>query len=226
MRRATRPLAPLVGLLLAAAALAHDWTIQTVAVRDLREAQAIAADLLRLRFDAYTEFTMANGRQYVRVRVGCFASREDAEAVAELLRGRATREAVVIERMPGAPARGCVVRDVGFVAPDGYRQRAPGVASFEVEVAGVAGLVRYRGGRWQVLQAPAAEALSTRVGAGRSFRQAEGVPEAFVTFAHADGPLLACAGRLLAEVDGAAIVERSGVVSACRFGPPTPEATP
>lgn len=227
MIRLRRAAAALLAVTAAAWAAAESWTVQTVAMRDLREATSVADDLRRLGFDAYTEFTMANRLQYVRVRVGCFHARDGAEAMAALLRGWATRDAVVVERTPGAPARGCLLRDVGFVAPeDGWRQRAPGVASFEVEVAGVTGLVRYRGGRWQVLQAAADDALPIAVSTERRFVQVDAAPRPFVAIRDPDGPLLVCAGRLLAESDGAAIVEQDGVVSACRFVRPDGEAEP
>lgn len=227
MNRLRRAAAAMLAVTAAAWAAAESWTVQTVAMRDLREATSVADDLRRLGFDAYTEFTMANRLQYVRVRVGCFEERDGAEAMAALLRGWATRDAVVVERTPGAPARGCLVRDVGFVAPEGrWRQRAPGVASFEVEVAGVTGLVRYRGGRWQVLQAAADDALPIQVSTERRFVQVDGAPRPFVALREPDGPLLVCAGRLLAEADGAAIVELDGVVSACRFARPDGEVAP
>lgn len=227
MTRVRRAAVALLALAAAAVAAAQSWTVQTVAMRDLREATSIADDLRRFGFDAYTEFTMADGLQYVRVRVGCFESRDGAAAMAGLLRAWATRDAVVVERSPGAPARGCLVRDVGFVAPEGgWRQRAPGVASFEVEVAGVTGLVRYRGGRWQVLQAAADDALPIAVSTERNFVQADGPPRPFVARRDPGGPLLVCAGRLLAESDGAAIVEQDGVVSACRFDAAVGEVAP
>lgn len=213
----------LLALLALSSAGAEQWTVQTIAVRDLREATAISDDLVRRGFDAYTEFSMGSGRQWVRVRVGCFADRTAAAAVANLLRGWATRDAVVTERSEDAPARGCLVRDLGFVAPEAWRQLAPGVASFEVEVAGVTGLMRYQGGRWQVLQAPASDALPTSRSDERAYRQAEDVPRAFVAKEHAGGEILVCPGRLLAEADGAAIVEHDGSVFACRFDPPASE---
>lgn len=227
MIRLRRAAAALLALTVAALAAAQSWTVQTVAMRDLRDATSVADDLRRLGFDAYTEFTMANRLQYVRVRVGCFEGREGADAMADLLRGWAGRDAVVVERTPGAPARGCLVRDVGFVAPeDGWRQRAPSVASFEVQVAGVTGLVRYRGGRWQVHQAAADDALRIEVSTERRFVQVDGTPRPFVALRDPDGPLLVCAGRLLAEADGAAIVEQDGVVTACRLVAPRGEVAP
>jgi len=209
-------------LVLAGWAAAESWTVQTVAVRDLREAQSVAADLDRLGFDAYTEYTMSRGLQYVRVRVGCFRDRGDADMFASLLAGWAVREAVVVERVPGAPTVGCLEREVGFVAPGAWRQRGPGVASFEVEVAGVHGVIRYQSGRWQLLQAPATEAIVDLRDEDRSFVQARGTPWPFVALrgTNGQGDLLLCPGTLLAEADGAAIVEHLGVVASCRLTPP------
>lgn len=206
---------------LVAGALAEEWTVQTVAVRDLRLARSIADDLRRGGFDAYTEFTMgSDGFQWVRVRAGCYYDRADADAIATLLQSGVTREAVVVERTPGAPTDGCVEREVGFVVPGAWRQRAAGVAAFEVEVAGVTGLVRYQGGRWQVLQAPATEAVGDRSEAGGTFRQVDGAAGPFVRVRTGAGERYLCAGTLLAEASEAAIVELDGVVSACRLTTP------
>ena len=213
-------------VVLAGWAAAESWTVQTVAVRDLREAQSVAADLDRLGFDAYTEYTMSRGLQYVRVRVGCFHARSDADVFASLLADWAVREAVVVERTPGAPAAGCLEREVGFVAPGQWRQRGPGVAAFEVEVAGVPGLIRYQSGRWQLLQAPATEAIADRAEEGVSFVQARRTPRPFVALRSTDGAhLLLCHGTLLAEADGSAIVEHDGVVASCRLTPPRGDAS-
>jgi hypothetical protein len=208
----------------AAAQAPAAWSVQTVAVRDLRLANGIASDLVRLGFDAYTEFAMSDaGEQWVRVRVGCFYGRADADAFARLLRERYVREAVPVPWSGGASRVPCLQRDVGFVAPDGWRQQAPGLPSFEVEVAGVRGLVRYRNGAWQVLQAPATEAslpLESDVGRFEASTDA-GVP--FVLERGAAGLRFVCAGELLAQTEDAAIVELDGVVSACRWateGPP------
>lgn len=217
----------IVLVLLAGWAAAEGWTVQTLAVRDLREARSVAADLGRLGFDAYTEYTMSRGMQYVRVRVGCFHARADADVFAMLLEGWAVREAVPVERTPGAPAAGCLEREIGFVAPGVWRQRGPGVASFEVEVAGVPGVVRYQSGRWQLLQAPATDAVTARRDDGSAIVQAEGTPWPFVALRDAAGAdLLLCHGTLLAEVDGAAIVEHEGIVASCRLTPTAEERDP
>ena len=69
----------------AGAQSAQTWAVQVVALRDFREAQAAVTELRVLEFDAYTEFVMQDGQQYVRVRVGCFTTREAAEAVAVVM---------------------------------------------------------------------------------------------------------------------------------------------
>ena len=220
MRRAA-PLLAALACLAGGAGLAQDWTIQTVAVRDLREADSIAQDLVRLGFDAYTEFSMGEaGLQWVRVRVGCFHGRRGAEAMAALLRADVTREAVVVERSPSAPARGCLRRVVGFVAPADLVQPEPGVPMFVVEVAGVRGVVRFLEGRWRVLQEPATEALAPGEAAPQRFRQVTFARRDYVRVRHPDGEFYVCPGRLLAQADGAAVVEDDGVVLACVWSPP------
>jgi len=220
-----------VGALLAAFALGvaraqapAAWSVQTVAVRDLRLANGIAGDLVRLGFDAYTEFAMSDaGEQWVRVRVGCFLGRADADAFARLLRERYVREAVAVPWSGGAPGVPCLRRDVGFVAPDAWRQQAPGAASFEVEVAGVRGLVRYRNGAWQVLQAPAIETSLPPETALPRFEASADAGMPFVLERSAAGLRFVCPGELLAQTEDAAIVELDGIVSACRWtteGPP------
>lgn len=193
------------------------WSVQTVAVRDLRVAQGIAGELDALGFDAYTEFAMRDGVQWVRVRVGCFTDRTDAESFADVLRARFTREAVAVALSDGTAPVPCLLRDVGFVAPNAWRAQEPGHASFEVEVAGVVGLVRYESGRWQVLQAPATEALSPSPPTADLYEQAPGLSVPFVLARTARGSRFLCAGTLLAQTPEAAIVERAGVVSACRL---------
>lgn len=208
-----------MGLLLGigSGAVAENWTVQTVAVRDLRVGDAIAAELASLGFDAYTEFVMSDGVQWVRVRVGCFFDRADADGMATLLQGRYTRDAVVVPRTPGISDVPCLRREIGFVTPDRWHQVLPGAAAFEVEVDGVLGLIRYQAGGWRLLQEPATEALDavTSVGQG-TFQEAPGMPSRFVARRLLDGGLrIFCAGRLLAQTEEAAIVELDGVVSAC-----------
>lgn len=199
-------------------AAAEGWTVQTVAVRDLRLGDAIASELVTLGFDAYTEFVMSDGQQWVRVRVGCYVTREDAEHFADLLRGFYTREAVVVPRSPDASPTSCLRREIGFVTPDRWRQLLPDATTFEVEVDGVVGLVRYQGDRWQLLQRPATETLDPLPATDGPFTVAPGVSVPFVARSSGEGTLrIVCAGRLLAQTSDVAIVEHQGVVSACRL---------
>lgn len=215
-------------LVLAAGAVwAQEWTIQTVAVRDLREAQLTALDLTSLGYDAYTEFTMSEeGLQYVRVRVGCFYDVEGAERIAELLRTMVTREAVVVERSPGAPARGCLRSLVGFVPPGAWDQPQRGVPTFVVEVAGVRGVVRFMEGRWRVMQDPAADALPPGEPGPAVFREVVVGGRPYVRVRRDDDDLFVCAGRMLAQTEAAVVVEVDGIVLACSWTAPGDEADP
>lgn len=218
-----RTLLVVTACLLSGASLAEEWTVQTVAVRDLRQAHLAASELTDLGYDAYTEFTMGHdGLQYVRVRVGCFHGHSGAEAIAALLRS-VTREAVVVRRSQAAPARGCLRRLVGFVAPADLQQPEPGVATFIVEVAGVRGVVRFMEGRWRVLQEPAADALQPpNRQANVRFRQASRAGRPYVRLRHEDGEFYLCPGRILAETADAVVVEDEGVVVACVWREPLP----
>src|SRR5690606_6621355 len=108
-----RPLAALAALSLSLAAAQGEWAVQVVALRDYREAQAASAQLLALGFPSYLEFAMNQGRQFVRVRVGCYTSREAAEAMAAALRGHVTADAQPVELSPGAAVPGCTEESVG-----------------------------------------------------------------------------------------------------------------
>lgn len=223
MKRARRRLrrlgTALVGTLLAAvvagSVAAQGWTVQTMALRDLDEAEARISELVELGFDAYSEFAMSDGRQYVRVRVGCYARRAGAEALAATMRGAYTAEAVAVELSVEAGHRFCVRREVGFRA-DGWEQRAEGVAAFRVEVDGASALMRFRDGSWQVLQDGALEALppGTEPSEG-PFRPARG--GAWVATEVTGRPLRVCPGRLLAQEEGAAVVALDGAVMSCHL---------
>src|SRR5690606_11333307 len=130
------------------------WSVQVVALRDYREAQAAVTELRVLEFDAYTEFAMLEGQQYVRVRAGCYTTRAAAEAAAAVMRGRITTEAEAVEATPGAPVIGCVQEEVGFLNSYDWElmSRPPAVPVFDVTVAGVAARVIHDGRTWSVLQ--------------------------------------------------------------------------
>lgn len=216
--RGRRPLlgwvALLVALVVGEPALAQTtWSVQTVALRDYREAQGVAAGLRLHGLDAYTEFTMRNGLQYVRVRVGCTDEREVADAWAALLTRSLVAEAVVVAIEGDAPEDvACVAAEVGFRKPARWVLVSdPGeVPVFEVEVAGHLAYLGYDGLVWRVWQetAPAPVVASApRVAAARL--------DGRDVVRSADGSLL-CPGRLLAGIGDTAVVELGDAIVACR----------
>jgi hypothetical protein len=195
------------------------WTVQTVAVRDLREANTEVERLRGLGLAAYTEFTMLDGLQFVRVRVGCF-DRETAERWAGLLQGAITREAVAMP-LSGALPEGvpCVMADVGFRKPASWSlvSGAGDQPTFRVEVAGFPAYLRYDGSGWRLWQAvaPAPEPIgaiafeaSVRVGS------VAGQP---IVRDLLWGAL--CPGRLLASIGDVGIADQGDAIVACRVVP-------
>lgn len=226
---ASRALAALLATVTAAVTAwghAESWAVQVMALRDLRDATALADELADLGFDAYTEFAMNDGRQFVRVRFGCFAERSVADAFAVLARDLSTTDAVVVPIDGGARPASCLVRDVGFLVPPVFSQPVEGSATFEVEVAGTAAIVRYHGGRWQVMQRAATDARPpVTVGQGPfASRVVGGLP--FVVDLRLDPPGFLCPGRLLAALDDVAIVDDEGLVVACRRTQPGQDDAP
>lgn len=195
------------------------WSVQTVALRDLLEADSRVAALLGFGLPAYTEFTMQDGLQYVRVRIGCFTTREAAEAWADVLRRTLVDEAVAVPIDRGLPAGiGCVVADVGFRKPTRWRlvSLAGEQPMFEVDVGGHVAYLRYDDDHWRMWQGVAPEAapvVPVRTVAGRL--------GGYAIVRLVDGPAL-CPGRLLAATGDVAIVETGDVVLACRWTPAFP----
>lgn len=231
----------LLALLLATTANAQDrWAVQVVALRDYREAQATASDLRTLGFDAYTEFAMLDAQQWVRVRIGCYDSREAADAMAETLRTRITAQAQAVASSAGARVPGCTQETVGFLNAYGWQLLDDsGPVTFGVTVAGVAATVAHDGDRWRVVQdggelpaaaVPAAAAggadagtanASATAAAARAttptFKQLRVGGIAFVGLDSAPGPLVLCPGELVASVADVAVVVRGDMLVACRY---------
>ena len=198
---------------LGSAAAQTTWSVQTVALRDYREAAGVAAGLRLHGLDAYTEFTMQGGLQYVRVRVGCTDEREVADAWAALLARSLVAEAVVVPMEGALPLDvACIAAEVGFRMPVRWMLvSAPSeVPVFEVVVADHLAYLSYDGLVWRVWQgaAPAPVAASApRVVAARL--------DGRDVVRSADGGLL-CPGRLLAGIGDAAVVELGDAIVACR----------
>lgn len=196
------------------------WTVQTVALRDFREAQSAMTDLRTSGFDAFTEFAMDNGLQFVRVRVGCYTTRFAAEAMADALRGNVTATAVVAEASPDALLAGCVNLDVGFLKPVLWDEvkhplQAP---AFRVVVSGIEAHVAHNGLRWMVLQEGEDVPL---VGADVTAQRFSQVTVGGVRFVRNDsaGGTILCPGTLVVSVGSVAIAEQFDAIFACSLVP-------
>lgn len=202
----------------AGASLAQSaWTVQTVAFRDLRDARAEVEILRAIGLPAYTEFTMSNGLQYVRVRVGCYDDRAGAEAWAVLLRGAITRDAVAMPVEAPLPDHvPCVATEVGFRKPQAWSLvSAPGdLPTFRVEVAGAVAFLRHDGEAWRLWQSVAPEpAGAPPTDADRQVRVGS-IAGLAVARSVAVGAM--CPGRLIATAGPVAIVDGGDSVIACR----------
>lgn len=207
-----------VVLCLATAAAQEEWAVQVVALRDFREARAAANDLRTLGFEAYTEFAMLDAQQWVRVRVGCFASREAADAMAEALRARITAQAQAVEFSPGTRVPGCTEEVVGFLNAYGWRLiDDAGPVTFGVTVAGVPATVAHDGSRWRVVQEDDELLVAVAATAASSFEGARVGGLDFVSLSSPPGPAIVCPGKLVASVADVAIVERGDALVACRY---------
>jgi hypothetical protein len=198
-------------------ALAASWTIQTVAFPDYRQAVETVETLQELGFDAYVEFTMSgDGRQFSRVRIGCFAERHGAEAFARSLRGAVTQHAVIQPLNAGAGVSFCLRDEVGFVKPAawGIERQSSHEILFRVSVAGHTGFIRRAAGQWQLLPEPEAVPAAATARQG-TFRQHDVSGVALVGATLGDSDKVVCPGRLLWQNGSVAIVERSDSVVAC-----------
>lgn len=220
-RRVLRAVAALAVALAAGAAWAQAWTVQTVALRDLRQARMVVMQLQALGFDAYDEFAMHDGKEFVRVRVGCYNDRSAARAVAAALADHVTKQAVAAPLTPGAKVQACDQEDIGFLKPTYWKHVDPAgtLPTFRVQVAGHAAELVYDGKGWVVVQAGASAPTSASL-PDAVFVQAHpgGVP--WVAQEEPSGLRLLCPGTLVGQAGGGAVVERAHEVVACRFGPP------
>lgn len=200
------------------------WTVQTVALRDLREANAEVARLSDLGLAAYTEFAMLDGLQYVRVRVGCF-DRENAERWAALMRVGVTSEAIALPLDTLPPGNvPCVAVDVGFRKPAAWSliSQPDEQPTFLVEVADHVAYLRYDGLGWRLWQAvaPPPEPLSPVTASSLgAVDPGTGVVQP-ATLAGQDivrhalwGAL--CPGELVAAMGDVGIVDQGDAIVAC-----------
>ncbi len=214
----------LLALCGAAAAQEDRWSVQVIALRDFREAQLLTAELKQFGLDAYTEFAMQDGLQFVRVRVGCYVGRDAAEAVALTVRGRLTAEAEPVELSSGAQVGACSEQVVGFL--DDYSWRylgsGDGMPTFAVTVAGMAAKVVHDGSHWSIVQdgdaAPATPASAVAAQAARFAQRRHGGVLLVAQLRQSD-ELMACPGSLITSIGEWALVDRGDAVVACRLVP-------
>lgn len=207
--------------LLVAAALAgiasgqSAWTVQTVALRDLREAEREVAHLRSIGLPAFTEFTMANGLQWVRVRVGCHGDRDGAEAWAAVIRSAVAPDAAAVP-VDGPPPLDvpCVTSEIGFRKPTTWSLvSGPGeVPTFRVEVFDHVAYLRHDGGTWRLWQSVAPEPLPLPAVTADQRVRVGHVGGAAIVQSNATA---LCPGTLLGAAGAVAIVERADAVVAC-----------
>lgn len=210
-----------VALALLNVASAERWAVQTVALRDLREAEVAVAQLREHGFDAYTEFAMNRGLQFVRVRVGCYETREAAEMMAAALRSHVTATAEAVEFSAGAPVAGCVKVDVGFLKPTSWEVvSGPGEApTFKVTVAGMEAIVLYDGEKWRVFQGDGPLPLAPVGMLTGRYQQVYIGNSAFLRQDNGPRRVIVCPGQLLIQAGPAVISEQGEALVACRLDP-------
>ncbi|MEJ2667818.1 MAG: SPOR domain-containing protein [Deinococcales bacterium] len=210
--------------LLTGVAWAQGWSVQTVALRDLRQARTVVGELQALGFDAFPEFAMHDGEQFVRVRVGCYTDRSAAEAAAQALAGHVTKQAVAVTLSATTRADECVREDVGFLKPRVWKQLDPadGLPTFDVDIGGHKARLLFTGQGWRVLQS--GEAFTpTPAAANASFVVARPGGAPWVAQELASGTRMLCPGKLIGTAGSAAVVERSNEVVACMLVPVSSE---
>jgi hypothetical protein len=206
-------------LFLSSAVSAQQWTIQTVAFRDYRDAQAAVEQLQALGFEAYTEFANgADGLQYARVRVGCFDSKETADLSVQRLAGSYTKEAVAVPMNAGAPVPYCVRREVGFIVPTTWYLyfTTATEAVFMVDLQGKQAFLKHSGETWQMGQHLGEVGVTTvpaSVGTSGYFSEVAASPYPQILY-RSDVTILVSQGKLLWQTANVAVVQENDTIVA------------
>jgi hypothetical protein len=200
-------------------ASAQQWTIQTVAFRDYRDAQAAVEQLKALGFEAYTEFANGtDGLQYARVRVGCFDSKETADLSVQRLAGSYTQEAVAVPMNAGAPVPYCVRREVGFITPTTWYLyfTTPTEAVFMIDLQGKQAFLKHSGASWQMgqhLGEVGVTSVPASVGTSGYFSEVAASPYPQILY-RSDVTILVSQGRLLWQTANVAVVQENDTIVA------------
>lgn len=198
---------------------AQQWTIQTVAFRDYRDAQAAVQQLQALGFESYVEFSNgADGLQYARVRVGCFDSQETADLTVQRLIGVYTQEAVSVPLSAGAPVPYCIRREVGFIMPTTWYTyfTTAAEASFMVVLQEKQAFLKHDGSTWQMgqnLSEIGVAAVPASVETSGYFSEVAASPFPQILY-RSDVTLLVSQGKLLWQKGNTALVQENDVIVA------------
>lgn len=128
------------------------WTIQTASFNDYRLAQRSLDRLLSAGFDSYNEFFMEKGRQFVRVRVGCFESRETAQNFLNTMNSLGQTSAYVVTNTNTSSS--CINRSIGFITPKRWGTYSLNNENiiFWVNIAGLTAFISHSYLGWQISQ--------------------------------------------------------------------------
>jgi SPOR domain len=198
---------------------AQQWTIQTVAFRDYRDAQAAVQQLQALGFEAYVEFSNgSDGLQYARVRVGCFDSQETAALTVQRLIGVYTKEAVAVPLSAGAPVPYCIRREIGFITPTMWYTyfTTATEATFMVDLQGKQAFLKHDGAVWQMgknLSEVGVTAVPPSVGTSGYFSEVAASPFPQILY-QSEVSLLISQGKLLWQKANVALVQESDMIVA------------
>ncbi len=200
-------------------ASAEQWTIQTVAFRDFRDAQAAVQQLQSLGFEAYSEFSSgADGLQYARVRVGCFDSKETADLTVQRLVGSYTKEAVSVPLSAGAPVPYCIRREIGFITPTTWYTyfTTATEATFMVDFQGQQAFLKHDGATWAMGQSLGEIGITTvpaSVGTSGYFSEMAASPYPQILY-RSDLTILISQGKLLWQKGNLSLVQENDAVVA------------
>jgi SPOR domain len=209
----------LSSFLLFSFSFAQPWTIQTVAFRDFRDAQAAVEQLQSLGFEAYSEFASGtDGLQYARVRVGCFDSKETADLTVQRLVGSYTKEAVAVPMSAGASVPYCVRREIGFLTPTTWYTyfTTATEAVFMVDFQGQQAFLKHDGANWamgQNLSEIGVSAVPASLGTSGYFSEVAASPYPQILY-RSDVVILIAQGKLLWQKGNVVVVQENDMIVA------------